>query len=313
MMATKYPVDLDTVRLHFPPHFPVPPLLEAFAKWLAKRNAGTLGAVRFFSYRWDDYFEEAGDFYHHFAMFLRTADGGMMGYWLPEGRPHPNPPVVMIGSEGQLATLGLTLADFLSHWAKKDLRVETDLDMREGDDGPALLGWLRKQELPTGRESVPEFPTWFTNQQAVSSKWCDENPARLEIAKRLRKLAPPPADAPEWWTANFDVVIVGNTFQMWHRHYGPQRLPSTRVADLEPLLREDRSRRARLHPERGLWFQAYVSVLQTGGAHIRADFWNEPSVGDKMVRIADREYGADNALFPRSKHWTPAWLAKRLK
>jgi hypothetical protein len=161
-----------------------------------------------------------------------------------------------------------------------------------------MMTCLRRQTSRFG------WRRWQEDQEA----WCDQDAIRLRIADRLREIAPPPADAEAWWTANFDVVLVGSQFHMWHRSFGPKRLAATLVTDLEPLFREDRERRARRCPERGLWFQAWVTVMRSGGAGMRCEFFDEPKVMDERPPIALEDYQADLDAFPRDAFWLPDWL-----
>jgi hypothetical protein len=135
----------------------------------------------------------------------------------------------------------------------------------------------------------------------------------LEIAERLRRFEAPPKGEEDWWTSSFDVVLVGSYFQVWHRRFGPQLLKPRTVAALEPLFRKDRERRARLHPERGLWFYSWVTVSTTGGASLCSDFFQEPKVFDRTPAIPVGEYEVDLTAFPRSPFWMPKWLQKRLQ
>src|SRR5687768_723153 len=123
-MPTLYPVDVLSLHEHFPPHFPVPPLLLAFADWVSKKPWGSLGDFRVQSSHWDDYGDDACDLYPHFALFLREGTGSVAGFWLPQGKCIDSPPVVFIGSEGQLKVLGNSLEDFLTRLARGDTQLE---------------------------------------------------------------------------------------------------------------------------------------------------------------------------------------------
>lgn len=84
-MGPLYPVNVVSFQEHFPPHFPVPPLLVAFAEWVRNKLCGSLGDFRVQSSRWDDYGENGCDLYLHFALFLRESTGSVVGFWFPEG------------------------------------------------------------------------------------------------------------------------------------------------------------------------------------------------------------------------------------
>ena len=47
--------------------------------------------------------------------------------------------------------------------------------------------------------------------------WIDKDTLHPEIAEKLRRFVKP--DAEPWETANFDVLLVGTQFKMWHRSF----------------------------------------------------------------------------------------------
>ena len=109
-------------------------------------------------------------------------------------------------------------------------------------------------------------------------------------------------------TANFDVLLVGSQFSMWHRSFGPQPMPQNEISDLESLFRSVREQRAQRVPERGLWFSSWVTIGSKGGAHLCCNFMNEPKILDERPIIPTSDYERDLSTFPRSKHWMPDWL-----
>src|SRR5689334_3312555 len=116
-----YQVDLPSLREHFPPRFPVPAELQKLVRWLATQRWGSLGYFNVQGERPSDgYCESFSDFTDQFALFLHTPSGGLAGYWLHEGCNPASPPIVSLGSEGQLAVVGNSLRHFLSRWAKDD-------------------------------------------------------------------------------------------------------------------------------------------------------------------------------------------------
>ncbi len=68
-------------------------------------------------------------------------------------------------------------------------------------------------------------------------------------------------------TGCIEIELFGNKFKIWHRDYGPQPLSCSEIADLESQFRLVRAQRARMYPERGLWFSAWVTVAR--GRHSR--------------------------------------------
>jgi hypothetical protein len=86
-------------------------------------------------------------------------------------------------------------------------------------------------------------------------------------------------------------------------------MPASEIGDLESLFRAAREQRARRFPERGLWFSSQVRVGSQGGAHLCCNFMDEPAIGGERPMIPSSDYELDLNSFPRSKHWTPEWLA----
>jgi hypothetical protein len=287
MKAENYPVDVESLHEHFPPHFPVPKMLTEFAEWVKSQPWLSVGEFRVTSEHWFDYGDNACDLYRHFALFLRSSSGDVAGYWLPEGTFHPDPPVVVIGSEGQFQTLGDSLSHFLERLARRQTGFEPfdDRDEEIGDHGELLLDWLRQQsETSTaGSVEVPDFAEWWKKWQTHQDEWRDHDPIRLELGERL--IAMPPDGAEDWWTASFDAVAVGDFFRTWHRKFGPQVLAPEQVADIEQLIKKDRLRRAETIPERGLWFYAWITVMKASSAYLRCDFISEPREDLKVPEI----------------------------
>jgi hypothetical protein len=132
-MSPFYPVDAESLDAHFPPHFRAPPLLLAFAEWLRDKLWLSVGDFRLQGRRWDDWGENAGDLYRHFALFLRTSDGSEVAFWLPDGEFVASPPIVFLGSEGELGQVGNSLAQFLARLAARETMVPA-LDSRDAQD-----------------------------------------------------------------------------------------------------------------------------------------------------------------------------------
>ena len=314
MPRSQYLIDIPSLHREFPPTIPVPPLLDEFAQWLRERDI-YLGALRLHSERLDDAGASGlGDLCQCFAPFIRTSCGSVVALWLPDGTPLASPPVVRIGSEGDNALLGDSLEDFFWRLAARKTGDE-DLDTRDeqtGDGGAALSQWLESRDIkPARRRRWPDFAVWWRKRQKAYEKWCDHDSLRLSIAENLRTIRPFAKDAEPWETATFDAVIVGSRLRMWQRVQGPQPLNAAQVGPLGPLLRADRERRAKEVPERGLWFQAFIIVAATGGAHIHRDYMSEPRVGDEQIPIPVRDYRDDLARFPRSDYWMPDWLKSK--
>jgi hypothetical protein len=306
-----YQVNIESLRENFPPDFQVPPLLVDFGNWLQDRRAGSLGYFRLQSDRLDDFYIENGaDLHKHFAFFVRDPTGGQIGFWLYENGSTTRPPIVMVGSEGEMAVLSDSLKDFLAQLAEGKTQAP-DLDSRdEGEEESAeLTKWLSSRTATLsnrGHEGRPNFKQWMEDWSRRQRESIDADSLLVEIAEKLRKHVKP--NAKPWETANFDVVLVGAAFRMWHRSFGPKLMPHEEVAHLEGLFRSVRENRAKPMPERGLWLSASVRIGSQGGANLCCNFLNEPKVSDEIIRISASDYRQDLSAFPRSRHWELKWF-----
>jgi len=305
-----YPVDVVSLHENFPTHFEVPNLLLEFADWLKEQKERSVGNFDFQSDRFNDFWIENGaDLHEHFAFFLRDPTGGQIGYWLYDGSK-PFPPIVNVGSEGQLDILGDSLEEFLARLAEGTTNA-ADLDSRDEKDnqGSALANWITSRSVKhtlTNQPERPDLREWMDKWGQEQRALIDGDSWHIQIADKLRKFVKP--NAQPWETANFDVLLVGTQFRMWHRSFGPKPMPKSDVADLESLFRAVREQRARKFPERGLWFTAWVKIGTQGGASLSCNFMDVPRIMDEQPAIPNSDYDIDLRDFPRSKHWTPKWL-----
>jgi len=319
-MSHSYQVDLPSLREHFPPRFPVPAQLQKLVRWLSKQEWGSLGYFNIEGTRPSFGCEicSGSDCAERFAFFLHTPSGGLAGYWLHDGCNRASPPIVYLSSEGEAVTVGRSLADFLRRWAQDDIEIEDlqrspdDDDDRRPDGRPLLARWIAANLGRSTGGPAPKFAAWLKTHRKQQNAWIERDLLRRRIAQELRRIAPAAGKAEEWESEMFEVVLVGSHFQVWHRRQGLKLLSGQAAARLEPLLREARERRAQIHPARGLWFQATMSVGSGRGASLQCDFYGEPTIDDRRVSIPKRDYVADLDAYPRSPYWTPPWLAKKV-
>lgn len=305
-----YSVNIESLHRNFPADLQVPAILLDFGNWLKTKRAGSLGCFSMQSERFDDYWIENGaDLHPSFAFFIRDPAGGQIGYWLYDGRTTIFPPVVMVGSEGELSILGDSLEQFLERLAEGNTQAP-DLDSREGGTEDAeLLRWLESRTVHTPirtHRNHPDLQKWMDEWGQQQREWIDKDSLHLQIADKLRKFVKPNAEP--WETANFDVLLVGTQFKMWHRSSGPKPLARNDLSALEELFRAVREQRAKKVPERGLWFSSWVTVGSQGGAVLCCNFMEEPKILDERPIIPASDYELDLSAFPRSQHWTPEWL-----
>jgi hypothetical protein len=309
-----YPVSIESLHKNFPADCQVPALLVDFGSWLKSRRAGCVGYFCLQSDRFDDYWIENGaDLHPMFAFFLRDPTEGRIGYWLYDGPKMVSPPIVMVGSEGDLSILSDTLEEFLKRLAEGNTHAP-DLDSRDegGEEPTKLTEWLeshtRNSRVQNAREH-PDLERWMEQWGQQQRDWIDKDSLHLQIADKLRKFVKPTANP--WETANFDALLVGTQFRMWHRSFGPNPMPRNEISDLEALFRSVREQRAQKVPERGLWFSSWVKIGSHGGAKLCCNFMDEPKILDERPIIPTCEYERDLIAFPRSKHWMPEWLESR--
>jgi hypothetical protein len=306
-----YPVNLPSLKENFPPGFEPCQLLLELGDWLSRRPWGSVGCFTFGSRRFSDHWIENGlDLHPYFAFFMRDPTGGEVGYWLHNGPTTPSPPIVLIGSEGQLRVLGDTLEGFIGRLADRSVDA-SDLGERcdeVEDAGPELANWLTTRVVPSSEtwQPYPDLTRWIDRWSKQQQARDEQNLPLREIAHRLRKYLKP--DAEPWERAFFDVLLVGTQFNVWRRHYGVLPMPVNEVAALEPLFRALREQRAREVPERGAWFSAWVTVGAEGVANLSCNFMEQPKFLDQRPVIPARDYALDLRNFPRSQHWLPTWL-----
>jgi hypothetical protein len=254
-----YSVDIESLRKNFPAECQVPSLLLDFGGWLNGKTVGSVGCFCLQSGRFNDnWIENGSDLHPYFAFFIRDPSGGQIGYWLYDGPVTEAPPIVMVGSEGKLSVLSENLEEFLKRLAEGDTHAP-DLDSRDHGDkvGTELAKWLESPVATAPNPNVrvrPDLKRWMEEWGQRQRDWINQDPVHLQIADKLRKFVKP--NAKPWETANFDVLLVGTQFRMWHRSFGPKPMPHDEMSDLESLFRSVREERAQKTPERGLWFSA---------------------------------------------------------
>ena len=310
-MENLYSVNIESLHKNFPCDCEVPSLLLEFGSWLKSKPEGSVGYFCLQSRRFDDHWIENGaDLHPYFAFFIRDPTGGQIGYWLYDGVNTVSPPIVMVGSESQLKILSDTLGTFLKRLAAGNTHAP-DLDSHvEGGQEPAeLKDWLESRgvmKLTENGRAHPDLKQWIEAWGQEQRDWINSDSDHVQIADKLRKYLKP--DAEPWETENFDVLLVGTQFRMWHRSFGPQPMQQSEISDLEPLFRSVREQRAKKFPDRGLWFSAWVTVGPQGGAVLSCNFMDAPKILDERPIIPISDYQIDLSAYPRSKHWMPEWL-----
>ncbi len=109
--------------------------------------------------------------------------------------------------------------------------------------------------------------------------------------------------------SNFDIVLVGSKFEIYHRFYGKQQISDSNSFEL--IFRKIREKRAVQNPQRGFWFSAVVNLYPDGEINIICHFDDqEPNFEREQPTLDD--FLIDLNQFPKSSRWIPVWLKNRL-
>ncbi len=229
-----YSVNIDSLHKNFPADCQVPSLLLDFGCWLESKRAQSVGCFSLQSERFNDYWIENGaDLHPYFAFFICDCTGGQIGYWLYDERTTVSPPIVLVGSEGELSILSDTLQEFLKRLAEGSTQAD-DLDSRDegGTERAELTKWLESRTAKSAIQNVRVLPDlkgrmdeWGEQQR----DWIDKDPFHLQIADKLRKFVKP--NAKPWETSNFDVLLVGT-----HSGCGTDRSAPSRCLKTKSLI-----------------------------------------------------------------------------
>lgn len=189
----KFPVNLSSIQKKLPNGMSVPPLLEAFGKWVSKMPQGSLGYFERMSggkFADDALTKDANKaIAGATGVFMTLGEGSMLALWNHGDGP---PAVVLLDSEGQHRVLAPTLEAFLVAWSKKKTGTELDgydFDEDEPQRHAELAAWLEENEVHARRRKVPDFGAWF--DEIASDK----------PAPEAGELPPPPADMAEYAVA----------------------------------------------------------------------------------------------------------------
>ncbi|MGD1952612.1 MAG: hypothetical protein ACFB14_23650 [Leptolyngbyaceae cyanobacterium] len=206
----------------------------------------------------------------------------------------------------------------LENWVEREWNLTKEarqqlLSKTPKDDHPSLEAWLER---------------WSDEQQAAqaANSICREIFGILrkylpDVENYIASIAPTPEGqeamrsglTPEgyfpWFSANFDVFVVGSKFEIWKRDRRKVSIPEGQR--LKPLLRQLRTDRARQLPEQGLWFSASLKVSPKGTVLLRrSDEYSPPEFSGEQPTATD--YEQDLSAFPCSPRYTPPWLQKIL-
>lgn len=185
-----YRVDLGSL----PTGHSGPPLLQAFADWLATQEHGSIGwfdalAIEEIPASWDEKnaerLKKAG-----FA-FLALPDGSLLALLDTgvKGAPHA---VVLLGSEGEARTVAGSLEELLVLLSKGETGIH-DLDDEEASSGrDAMKAWLKKTKVKAPKARDFDFQAWLdgTESAAAAAPADPERPAPEIFATWERDMDP---------------------------------------------------------------------------------------------------------------------------
>lgn len=309
-MKARYLVDRASLQFHVPPGLSVPPIVDAFYAWLAQREAGSLGYFSLAGDRLDDFYVEDGSRRATaFVSFLSVIDGSRIGWWRPNGESLDEAPIVLLGGEGELRALARSAEELLWKIARDETGVD---DLADGDSFDELRAWLEQRGAPDRTDDAALESTtsalqrWFDEWKEARARIARTAPERVEFAKLLAGLLGLPDES--WERSQADLVITGKQCALYRTMIGqdPVKVPRT----FESAARAFRDADARELPEAGLWFRASVSLDADGVLAVQRNYIEEPERDE--IRLDDEGLRLDAERMPRSPHWTPAWLAKRL-
>jgi hypothetical protein len=251
-----------------------------------------------------------------FALFLRLPEGSLVGAWYGGGVDVANPPIVVIGSEGQTEIVAASLDSLLARialgWFDEN-DTWTDFAPHEDmeDDATAeLASWLCKRLGVNDLESLTEMPPGLPDFARWTEKWCQDreqfwsnHPAMNKLAQHL--IAYQPEGANPWDKTAFEVAIAGNQYQVRVLRGGWR--PIDEANAIEPILRGLRDEMWQAHSDLGLWYSMSFGLYADGRVlPSYFDYEMRPTIGETPAHLIEAE--ADLRRAPRPERWIPKWL-----
>lgn len=320
MSDTPYHIDLASVVRAFPPGTDAPRLLLDFAAWLKVPPWGSVGCFSLagqFSDLAPIY--DGGPLRGDFALFLRLPEGSVVGAWYGGGVDPANPPIVVIGSEGENEILAASLEGLLAKialgWFEENSEW-TDFAPHEDIEADALdelAGWLSRRLQVRDLDKLTEKPSGQPDFKRWTEAWCrdrerfwTDHPVSMELGRHLAAHLPKGTNA--WDKTIFNVAVAGQQFQI--RVLGRGRQPLEEAAAIEPILRKLRDDMWRARPDLGLWYSMSFGLYADG--HVLPYGFNyetRPMIGEALADLSEAK--ADLLRAPRPERWVPAWLTAR--
>jgi hypothetical protein len=313
---SSYRIDLDSVLRAFPPGTEAPPLLLDFAAWLTGRPWGSVGCFGLAGHFSDDApIVDGSPLRNDFALFLRLPEGSVVGAWYGAGLDTANPPIVVLGSEGQNGIVAASLEGLLAKIALRrfeesgicpDFAPHEDAEDATGE----LTDWLRKRLGKEDLKKLTQAPSGLADFGRWAEKWCRDreqfwstHPAMIKLAGQLIEHRPKGKNP--WDRTRFEVAIVGTQYQVRVLRRGRQ--PIEQATQIEPLLRGLRDDMWRAQPALGLWYSMSFALSRDGRVMPHFDYETRPMIAESPADLTQASADLDRA--PRPERWVPAWLA----
>lgn len=335
-----YPVDWPSIGHHFPADFAAPRLLQDFAQWAEQQTWGSVGFFSVMGGRMDDRWIDDGlDLAERFPAFLRLPEGSTVGYWR---RDDGRAPIVLVGSEGELAVLADDLPEFLNRlartavpeqWANFPSELTHDPDEQDEDQPadarPRLAQWLQQKQVwlsdaelarraaaraveagekaKTGPNTVMEDAS-NPLQVFLLQQW---QPARIAARRQNKELQAlfqllkqyrPKPKSEAWEHNSVEVAWIGEQMTLSRFQEG-KAISLPEIERAKPLLGALREASRKLNPERGLW-QSATLELYTDQALLIRNYQDRPN--PRLHRFEDAEVLADLLAQRRSVYWGAA-------
>ncbi len=115
--------DIPSIHAHFPVNASVPSRLIELISWFDS----FIDPSRFYFPEMKGEYLDAGysdggiELVKYFGLFMSLGEGSMLAYWFYEGCDRQNAPVVMLGSEGELAVIGNSIEEVIARLIEKKL------------------------------------------------------------------------------------------------------------------------------------------------------------------------------------------------
>jgi hypothetical protein len=304
-----YKIDRESLRRAFPPGIEPPQLLLDFAAWLQGRPWGSVGCYDLVGQFSDTApIVDGSPLRENFALFMRMPEGSAVGAWYGAGLDPANPPIVVLGSEGQNQILAKSLESLLALIASRSFEHSDFAPHEDVEDATdELADWLEERFSGNDLEGFMEPPSTLPDFGRWMEKWCRDrekfwstHPAMVELAGHL--IAHRTKGKNPWDRTMFEVAIAGKQFQV---RRGRQLIEE--AAASEPLLRGLREQMCQTQPALGLWYSMSFAIFADGCILPRFDYEMRPIIGESPADVSEAR--SDLIRAPRPERWVPAWLA----